>query len=312
MIKQSSILNIDCRLLNVECKRGRAVSRFLFYTLQLALLIFLTIGCYEPVEDCLDIRATNYAVDADNPCPDCCSYPEIIMNFSHRAIEPDTSFNLVLIDSVYEDGANNPFTIKEIQFFISNLRVIAESGVEVGVSDRVEISIPLPDGEVTLDSIEDNFALVDPSDFRASTIGTFASPGTYTAIRFTIGIEEPANQADPDALPEDHPLTTPDMHWSLDSGYVFNRIELFNDTTAADTIPFIIEIGGVGQTREVSLDFGQTFRLDNGFNLSLTLQIDYLSWFSTVNVKEDSAETMAAKIVEQVAESFSLIAVEPD
>lgn len=303
---------IEQQVVKPQYDQSRSFVLFGFYILHFTFFIFLLSSCYEPREGCLDISATNFQVDADDPCPDCCTYPQIRMDFLHRVVQQDTFFNLTYLDAVYIDSDGNPYTIGDIQFFISNFRIVDQAGQEYRTEDFLEISIPVPDDEPKLDTISNSFALIDAGNFRTAMLGTFSRAGTYHKVRFTLGVENPANQADPGELPEDHPLTTPEMYWSLDSGYVFNRIELYTDTTAADTIPTIVEIGGLGNSREVELDFDQTFQLDNGFNLSLTLQVDYAVWFRDINVVEDDATEMAGKIVNQVAESFSLIAVEPE
>ena len=97
------------------------------------------------------------------------------------------------------------------------------------------------------------------------------------------------------------------MYANADSGYVFNRLEFFRDTTAADTIPTVIDIGLEENLRVVSLP--ATFSLIEGFNITVTLQVDYLTWFNGIDVKNDSEEQIANKIVDNLTQSFSIIAV---
>ena len=48
-------------------------------------------GCYEPIEGCLDVRATNFDLNADRSCPDnCCEYPELRLKLLHRYQQIDT------------------------------------------------------------------------------------------------------------------------------------------------------------------------------------------------------------------------------
>lgn len=273
------------------------------------LLLFFSQACYEPREGCLDINATNFQTDADKDCLDCCTYPELNLSFRHRVVLPDTAFNLVYLDSVYTDDFGNPFTIKNIQFYLSNFHLIRASGDEVGVVDSLEFEIPQTDGDPLVETVEDNFALINRSTFSDYTLGTFLESNDFAALRFAIGVEGQANNADPNSINENHPLYFQDeeMHFNIDSGYVFNKIELFRDTTVADTIPVIIDIGLEQNLRAIVLP--AVFSLVEGFDITVVLQVDYLTWFEGVDVKNDTPEEIASKIVQNITQAFSIIEI---
>lgn len=283
--------------------------RFLVLTLLSAILVS---ACYERREGCLDIAATNFDVDADVACPDnCCTYPRLQLKFSHKVKSPDrdTFYNLVYNDSVYTVDGTNFFRINEIRFYISDVKLVQSNGQTVGVQDEVEIALP-GIGDTTYQTIENNFALVTRSSFAASVIGALRPEGNYVGIRFNVGVSTPANHADPLYFPNGHPLrvtANSGMHWSVDSGYVFNSIALFRDTIASDTIPTILEIGTDDYLRTVNLDF--PFTLREGFNAVITLRIDYLKWFEGIQIRTDSEATLIEKIVENVANSFTVLEV---
>ena len=272
------------------------------------LLVFLS-ACYEPVEGCLDIAATNFDADADDPCLDCCTYPALSIDFRHRVLTVDTFFNLVYVDSVYTDDFGNPYRINNIQFYLSNVRLLRADGTEVGVTDSLEFEIQQSTGETIQGTVEDNFALVNRNTFSDYDLGTFRESGTFTGMRFAIGIEGTANTADPNSISTAHPLGVQeeDMYFNADSGYVFNRIEFFRDTIASDTIPTILDIG-LEQNLQRTVLFAE-FTLIEGFNTVLTLQIDYATWFTGIDMKNDSETMIAEKIVENIAQSFSLLTI---
>lgn len=47
-----------------------------------AIAVSLLGSCYEPIEGCLDPLSSNFQLDADNACDDCCEYPTITVDFN--------------------------------------------------------------------------------------------------------------------------------------------------------------------------------------------------------------------------------------
>ena len=272
------------------------------------LLLSGLTACYEPREACLDINATNFAVDADRPCSDCCEYPNLRLAVNHRSVYPNTTVNFRLLDSVYFDRSGQAFRVAGIRFYLSDLHFMMADGTEAGVTDVIRLDVFNENGALEEKTLEDNFSLVTPSRVQAYQIGTFRTPGEFTALRFTLGLNDLANRADPVSLPVDHPLAPQpeDLYWSPDSGYVFNRIAIFRDTTAADTIPTVLQIGTEPYRLEVVLPVSGV--IPEGQNLLVSLQIDYLRWFAGIeDVRQDPASDLIDAIVSGLAQSFSVV-----
>jgi len=51
--------------------------------------------------------------------------------------------------------------------------------------------------------------------------------GNYTGVRFSTGLNQTLNHADPSTYPAGHPLNfqVPSLHWSWNQGYIFARFE---------------------------------------------------------------------------------------
>jgi len=275
------------------------------------MLIFALLpGCNEPEPGCLEIEAVNFAVDADRPCADCCNFPAINLSLEHKVVLPDTVENLVYEDSVYQDGAGNDFRLERIRFFLTDFGLQREDGSRLGVDDTLRIRIPQKDGSTREVVVEDNYALVDPGNFRSISIGNFRGSGRFIAIQFTLGIEGIANQTRPESFPEDqqdHPLADSSMFWNVDSGYIFNRIDLFKVEGIADTLRRTVAIGLPENLLQLSIPVD--FTLDPGFNTSVTLRIDYQRWFAAADVFSEDVEMLRANIVKGLAKSFSLVEI---
>ena len=274
----------------------------------LALMALLP-ACYEPVEGCLDVEAVNFNLEADKNNSEECVYPKVRLAIQHRYSKDDTLYRFGLVDSVYFDAQGQPFRLNNVRFYISNFHLIYTNGQEKEVAETVDILIPQPDGSELSRTIEDNFSLASPRVTQNYTIGTLKESNDLQEVRFAVGVEGLANLAKPGSFSGTHPLSLQDstLYFSQDSGYVFEYIELFRDTTAADTIPEVLRIGTQPYLQEVRLPV--SFKKSQGFHLLLTLQVDYSQWFGSINARQDTQEQLIDKIVANLAQSFSLVAV---
>jgi len=273
-------------------------------------------ACYEPKEGCLDAQATNFDLDTDEACSDCCTYPTLQLALQHRIVLIGQEAKRFSTDSVYYDGSGQPFRFNDIRFYLSNLRLVRFDGSVAMVSDTIELDLYAPSGAPRKATIEDNFLLANPLFEQTYTIGAFRESGSsFEKIRFAVGIEGIANEAIPDSLPDDYPLgrieAALDLHFNQDSGYVFSHIELFRDTAAADTIPVVLRIGTTPYLRTVELSLPSGgYSPTDGFNTLVTLRVNYVEWFQSLNVRQDTPAQMIEKIVQNLANSFSVIAIE--
>ena len=275
--------------------------------LSLFLLLLLLAGCYEPRESCADINAVNFAVDADRPCPNCCLYPVLRIAVEHKVSDASNAPNLVYADSVYRDGAGNAFRVRDIRFYVSNVRLVRADGSEVHPQDSLELPIRLPDGSRERRNISKNIALVNRSTFTPYNMGTFITAGAFTHIRFTLGLSDIANQTDRAALPDSlnsHPLASEAMYINPNNGYIFNRLQIFENLLLTDTTFSTIAISGPAARREVELPLPAS--LIEGFNVRVTLRINYLRWFANVNLKNDPPATLATKLIDNATNSFAV------
>lgn len=280
-----------------------------------SLLLLLLSACYEPVEGCLDITATNFQVDADEPCPDnCCTYPSIKLAIDHcYEIATDSFVTLNYGDSIYIDGVGNPFRINGIQFYLSEFQIVSTTGAPFGVQDSLEVEQIDPiNGDTTLVTLEDNFLLLNPVVKNVNiTLGENRTVGNFSGIRFKLGLDMPANYTNPSSLNDNHPLAlqNDNMYASPEEGYIFYKVGLFDGIGVEDTIPKITEIIGANNLREVEL--ATPFTIDEGFDVTISIRIDYEDWFKSLDIIEClQTGTLEEKIVENIAQSFSVIEVE--
>jgi len=267
-------------------------------------MALLALSCTQPVEGCLDIEASNYQVDADNPCGDCCVYPELRLVFRHKQqVSPDTTLNFSY-DSLFTDGAGNLFRIRDIRYYLQGAALLRSDGTPAGVSDTVRLFFRDPDGDTVSQVVEDNFFLMEANNFSPFSMGTFRESGTFSAFRLLIGLESNDPKLLPEFSPENHPLADTSL-FEPDRGFVLCHLEILPDTTAADTIPKIIRLFAPEPLHV--LEEAVPLELPQGFSPVYSLQVDYGEWFAGVNVRQDPTEKIAEQIGENLKNAFSLI-----
>lgn len=281
--------------------------RFLPTVFCLLISLSLLPACYEPQSGCLDNEALNYDLDADNPCSDCCEYPSLVLDVQHRFITDSTTAGIIPGISVHLDDFGNPFRIKQFRCFISNIHLQDAAAQPLEVEEKLGLVV-IEGPRIRLDTVEDNFALVDAAQLNDYTIGTIRGGGLFQRVSFDLGLVEPASKADVNEIPVDHPLDAPDMYLSDSLGYVFLDLALYRDTAQATLDSVSMQLD---KTTPIP-PFGFTvddFDLNPGFNAEVVLRIDYGALLSGVNVKTDAMEQIRQKIVNNLANAFKVIEV---
>lgn len=282
----------------------------------MGFLVFSLPACYEDVEGCLDFAAKNFTVDADVDCPDdCCSYPSLKLILNHRVGGPDASDPIKYLDSIYTDAQRQVFRLEMMQYFLSGFKLVRTDGTLIPIVDQLAVESYDIQGNLSANTLTDDFLLINPSFSRSLTVGEIRENGTVEALQFKLGLDELANRTDTSSVEEDHPLGSIEERMFIDpaEGYTFIKTALLRDTLSSDTIPTIVSVSGANNLIEYSFPFGQPFELDPGFNITLTLHIDYATWLNAIeDIKNNTAEEIATKIVSGMSQAFTLLEISVD
>jgi hypothetical protein len=265
-----------------------------------AILCFaMASGCNSEEEGCLDIQATNFDVSADVACSSCCTYPTLTLRINHVY---DTTSNNFLLNKTYWDAIDSPYLVSAIQYYISDVQLVRADGSSVGVTDELEVT--LADNSIL--SIEDNFSLLKKSigSYSSAKIGSIHANGSFSKIRFNVGINPTANHAMISKMPDGHALAkqSESMHIDITQGYIFNKMQIVKGTTAQDTITY--EISGDNNLVGVELDY--PINISTGFDITLTIYLDYKKLFDGIDFKNDDDNTIQTKIVNNTSSAFSI------
>lgn len=274
------------------------------------VLAILTFGaCYEPIEGCLDIGATNFAVNADRPCLDCCTYPTVRMRFQHASVYADTVVNFRLQDSVYFDAGGNPYRVADFRFFLSELRLVRPDGSEVQLENRIAARVFRPGGALEPDSIDNDIILVRPPLTTFYDLGTLRAAGAFRSLRFRIGIAGLAASVDPESLPPSHPLrpTASGMSWEEGEGFEFQRVVLLPGDMPEDTTRVTVHMREPVYSQVLELPFFGEF--SEGLNVEFDLLIDYKGWLNDISPATQTPETQLEAITARTPNAFSITAI---
>lgn len=280
---------------------NRGSAWIIFCALSLALQ-----RCAEPKTGCLDVRATNFQVDADEGCTDCCTYPQLRLDLLHKFTIGDSLFNFIP-GSTYTDDAGNRFRLGELRFYLSETRLLRSDGTALKLDKQLALRTVNAAGDSTRFLVEDNFALASPASLLRILPGNFRDGGTFTGVQFKIGIDVPARSADPGSAPASHPLYPQQVPmWTAKLGYLSQRIEVYSGQAPADTLGRVLEFGGPESIKAITIPLDKPLSVPPGFHIVLTLRIDYARWLRNINFASDTDSVIFRKLSENVSAAFSV------
>lgn len=254
--------------------------RVLFLFLGLAVL-----SCSKPVEGCLDIRATNYNVSADEAC--CCTYPVLKLLISHAA---DTLFQSP--DSIYANQAGQVYRLTGARFFLSDFVFYVRDVGPVEVSDS--LLLLLDDGSTL--RVKDDVIQIQRS-LSTYTVGTLVTSGWIDSISFQIGLLPELAAVLPADVPADHPLRTPlNGLYTEGDGFQSLTTDLISLSTGPDTLQWSTQL-----TRRITLESAVFAQI--GYNINVPITVDYLYWIDEEDLSMPQVMDVAAWL-ERIALSF--------
>lgn len=255
-------------------------------------IILLLSNCRETTEGCLDPEAANFDPSADETC--CCEYPQLSIRFTYDNYDVDTT--TFALNSVYHDEDNTPYYVNNIQFYLSDFELVKADNSTLKVSDSLDIL--LQNG--TLTTFIDDFVLLKSNTFKYD-IGTTITSGDFVKIRFKVGLNDLANQINPEEIETTHVLNETNNLYAT-SSYIFNKIDIITDTSATDVItnfeittPFV----------EVELEYD--FSIYAGFDTEIKINADLKKLLETVDFQANDVSTIQTKIVTNTSSIFTIV-----
>jgi len=247
------------------------------------LLLGAFTQCYEANEACIDFYASNYDLTADDACTDCCEFPDLIMQFSHRWDSLSFSTNDTLIDDF-----GNPFYFEQFSFFISEIELIDVLGESHYIEDSILLST---NGNAAY--YKNDFQLVS-LDQSSYTIGNVKIEEPINRVKFTIGVS--LGNIDFSELEDDFVLKENNDMYLSGANFIPWRLELEKDTMT-DVLSIIEAEISDNNVIEISKDLENTL----GSDIRVPVNVEYRKILEGINMKG----TDDAEIRQSIQNNFS-------
>lgn len=256
----------------------------LLFVLLFSMLLY---SCYSPEDGCLDPESTNYSIDGDFQCEDCCVYPILKLSIFHES--RDTTFTL---KDVVRNDLGQQVSLIDFVCLLSDFKITSSGNIF-----EIQDSVSLPIDDLPL-MAKDDVIRVSRSDFTYD-VGTIVYTGSTDELAFRIGLSEELNENGATIENEDHPLTNDmDSLYIEESGtYVFQRIKLAQGNNFIDTVIYDVTI-------PVDVSFGVEYESVRGKNKELIIEAQYDHWFDGIDFNLMSPDEIGEKIGENSVNVF--------
>ncbi|PPK88580.1 hypothetical protein CLV84_1549 [Neolewinella xylanilytica] len=245
----------------------------------LAIGCLLLPACYEESVGCLDPDANNYALGADEACPDCCTYPELSIRVS--TVWNDTA---VVAGSTYRDATGATFQLIDFRYYLADLRLVS-SATELPEPFRPVELVENNAGTLREVTLNGNYLLAGTA--RRTTIVGAVRLGELplSGLSGAYGLPDRYRNVVPAEAPSGDPLRTQPrlLNYRDGRGYVQSRLE-FTRTPGGDTL----SVNSYGSI-PFALAFAEDIPPVRGADILLDLEADLRQLIGELDLGADSA-----------------------
>jgi hypothetical protein len=220
------------------------------------------------------------------------------------------------------------------RLYVSRIQLLHEDGRVIDLTDTpVTVRAREASGSEVQHAITNRYVLVKADAGRAPAALGEVPSGSYTGLRFTLGVTGMDNRIAPEDAPAGHPLAvqTPSMHWNWNSGFIFLRmdgqLDINGDGTPDPTIgdpgsegngQWRIHLGMEANARVV--DINTPFELEADEMQDLHLQVDFARFAQGIDYgvaanrfcMTGGCPTVVSAVTGNIASAFSLHGVHHD
>jgi len=244
-----------------------------------ACLLTLLAGCYENRSGCLDPNASNYDLQADESCSDCCGYPSLSVRIT--TVWEDSA---VVTGRNYRDAAGTNFQIVRFRYYLGDMRLESSVGEPAEPLRPLELQ-QLIGQDTTPITLNGNYLLATTA---ASTITIGVIGGSdlpVDALSGSYGLPDRYRNVIPGSSPSGDALRTQPgrLNYRDGRGFVQSRLEYTlepgGDTLSASSygsVPF-------------TLPFGEAIVPRQGADIRLDVQARLVDLIGRIDVSPDTA-----------------------
>lgn len=208
---------------------------------------------------------------------------------------------VVINAGTYTTLAGDSFTVSELKYFISNMELVDASG---------NAAKPTP-----------TYNLIDEAGSHVASGDGFAT-GTYTQVRFLIGVDSARNTSGAQDGDLDPAGVASGMFWDWNSGYIMAKMEGTSPQSTTASNKLFFHMGGFSGRnsvlRTVTLPLPSAAAIRKGKTTELHITADLRQWFSSptdirfATTSLAMGGEMAAKIADNYTDMFTVTEVHND
>lgn len=254
-------------------------------------VFFLTsflVACNQPTTGCLDPRATNFDVTADEGCSDCCTFPKL--QFVTNSFWDTLKFSTF---SKYRLTNGDSCQILSWKILISNIELLSETNKIFRVTDTITLYRPTEAIKALQDFGISTFGQTDVLNF-----GSFQAAGKFKKISFDIGLSAIANGVVASKMSAVSPLSNSSaMYIDSLNGFNFQKLQI-RRVAQGDTL-------NLNLRTITRVHIEKIFTLKEGFAAAIPISVKLERLLQNVNLNV-SENLILQKILENTPYSFDI------
>lgn len=255
----------------------------------LSTVIFCLVQCYEPTEGCLNPKAANYAIAADDQCQDCCTFPKLTVRFDYMYDTLPLSSS-----SFYQNIVGDSFKINEFFLTMSDFQLKTNQDSFTLISSN----------NTTLDTD----AVITRLQSKNTIPGSFIINDTIKSISFFISLPD-----DFDNKYESYPTTNvyeyllDSMYYDSEDGFFnYSGISIQTDTLDDAKIDLFFKEHYNGERIKIKVN---DIIADRGISINVALKIDFKTLLYDIdlnNIPPTDTILIKNKILENLNSAIQL------
>lgn len=148
----------------------------------IGLIVLSLCSCDTKIEGCTDVNASNFNLNADTPCPSCCTQPQATTSFICQ-----TKGKTFSVNDTFKDFNNTSYQIKSFNLYIGSLEFELKNGTKVKANTA-------PFDYNGISYINDFFVMNNA--LQITKLFSIAMPDSLVAVSINIGLPNALNTID--------------------------------------------------------------------------------------------------------------------
>lgn len=229
--------------------------------------LFGMISCEQRVEGCLDFRALDVDLNADDACSDCCVFPSLALNFVPVRLDGGVVSDILQRSDTLMLGSELGLS-PELGFYLHDIALISDDGQRLEMQDTFTV---FSGGEEPDFVFERSLLRITPFSQTSYELGTLLEAQTFIAIEAKLGLPDVLRSVEIDFQPVGSPLSR-----NADSLLISAQGDKFLDVNfryvRQDGNPDSSTVGEA-QSQLVRWDLPNPFAFEPSFNFIISLGI---------------------------------------